>query len=824
MLRTLIILLCFSLSISQLLSQEHWVKISQTEGLLSNIVLDIEVENDNKWWIASDIGISLIENQNHITNWTISGFNILQDRIIDLEYTQNKLWIATTNGLYNFDGSSFQFFGISSGFSDLSITALSSQSNGNLWIGTENSTSMYDGQSFTHHDSIRAKFLFVDGNDLVYAFRDAVIAPSLKRTRVFELGRWVNFTTLNNEILVGDNVHESGGEIYLTVRRNANGKSGYWKLKYPNQNEFQALDINGINIQLEEFVKRDSLILGSSSFNIYMSLDSSLHSIPGIESYSCESIAITKDRMLIGTYNGLIYSLIKGLRKTILDSLATNKIISSISENGEAFSSSYQFGLGGFGFPKENPIYHANGADFTFAALKSPNLYVSTEYPGYNNIFGPANKAFALKKPYFIKITQEEIKFHKDHFNTPGYQISRSIKDWPAIGDSTIEIAPDLAPFADVNQNGCYDPQNGDYPIIKGDEAIYWIKHSTDPNLNLEFHYMMYAYLGSNKSELSQCQFLQYRIINRGPDKLDSCKAGFFFNGDIGFPTDDYFGCDSANSISYFYNADSSDMSYTNNNGSIDNIPAVGVKFLSDSMTNHIYFQAFGGQTNPVLPIHYWNLMNSISTNGRRLVYGGIPEDSVLGQIKYTNFMFTGNPSNNTGWTARRTWPGKSPSSPGDRNTVSSFAPFKLGIGESKTFELVMAYGRKDSVQSHFENVAELKRVLAVAGVHWDSLASPTFIYGQKDDCPQAIGINENNDESNKLLIYPNPTKGFLNIESDKQIEQIQIYSGNGRLVYDQVHSNYFLKIQLDELQKGLYILRIRDIDGKWENEKLLLD
>jgi hypothetical protein len=30
-----------------------------------------------------------------------------------------------------------------------------------------------------------------------------------------------------------------------------------------------------------------------------------------------------------------------------------------------------------------------------------------------------------------------------------------------------------LLPFADVNNNGIYDPSYGDYPNVLGDEALY---------------------------------------------------------------------------------------------------------------------------------------------------------------------------------------------------------------------------------------------------------------------------------------------------------------------------------------------------------------
>ena len=51
-------------------------------------------------------------------------------------------------------------------------------------------------------------------------------------------------------------------------------------------------------------------------------------------------------------------------------------------------------------------------------------------------------------------------------YRITGYQMPRSVKNWPAIGRVDYGEFPDQAPFVDANNNGCYDPENGDYPSI----------------------------------------------------------------------------------------------------------------------------------------------------------------------------------------------------------------------------------------------------------------------------------------------------------------------------------------------------------------------
>lgn len=62
--------------------------------------------------------------------------------------------------------------------------------------------------------------------------------------------------------------------------------------------------------------------------------------------------------------------------------------------------------------------------------------------------------------------------------------------------------AAQLADFVDINSDGIYNPSSGDYPCIKGDQAVFMI-FNDDRNVHgetggqkmrFEFHAMLYAY------------------------------------------------------------------------------------------------------------------------------------------------------------------------------------------------------------------------------------------------------------------------------------------------------------------------------------------
>ena len=60
----------------------------------------------------------------------------------------------------------------------------------------------------------------------------------------------------------------------------------------------------------------------------------------------------------------------------------------------------------------------------------------------------------------------------------------------------------------------------------------------------------------------------------------------------------------------------------------------------------------------------------------------------------------------------------------------------------------------------------------------------------------------------NQFSIYPNPTNGLINIESDLEIEQITLYSVDGQLIGTTLKRSILLKI------KGIYFIKIRTERG----------
>ena len=68
------------------------------------------------------------------------------------------------------------------------------------------------------------------------------------------------------------------------------------------------------------------------------------------------------------------------------------------------------------------------------------------------------------------------------------------------------------------------------------------------------------------------------------------------------------------------------------------------------------------------------------------------------------------------------------------------------------------------------------------------------------------------------IRFYPNPATSFITFELEKSIEKgydIQVFNFLGKMVYEQKNIAPKTTIYLDEFNRGVYIVQLRDRDGK---------
>ena len=201
----------------------------------------------------------------------------------------------------------------------------------------------------------------------------------------------------------------------------------------------------------------------------------------------------------------------------------------------------------------------------------------------------------------------------------PDYVIPNSILNWPAHGDPTRGMSYYLAPFFDKDEDGTYDPSQGDYPyydvdnelcfeknptitmeeeyvgtvhgsilrdqVIKGDQTLWWVfndkgnSHTETGGDAIGMEIRAQAFAFATNDEINNMTFYSYEIINRSTYKLTNTYFSPWTDVDLGYAKDDYVGCDVSRGLGYGYNSAAIDGSgQTEAYGA--NPPAVGVDFF----------------------------------------------------------------------------------------------------------------------------------------------------------------------------------------------------------------------------------------------------
>ena len=262
-------------------------------------------------------------------------------------------------------------------------------------------------------------------------------------------------------------------------------------------------------------------------------------------------------------------------------------------------------------------------------------------WPGPLSIDGTADIDIDVCNYYdrHYKITQSEVMAFMQMFdytvnppqpngNYDESAISQVIKEWPAHGNFENQSYY-LAPFCDVDGDGEYHYQNGDYPyydfdnelcprtlkaslkpgekyepmrtmeqdslhivtgtqlsdqVLKGDQTIWWVfndmgnthTESQGQPIGLEIRAQAFAF--ATNDEINNMTFYTYEIINRSTYELRNTYFSQWVDPDLGYGWDDFVGCDVKRGLGYCYNGKDVDGPGT---GSYSGIPpAVGIDFF----------------------------------------------------------------------------------------------------------------------------------------------------------------------------------------------------------------------------------------------------
>ncbi|MDD2288699.1 MAG: T9SS type A sorting domain-containing protein, partial [Bacteroidales bacterium] len=347
-----------------------------------------------------------------------------------------------------------------------------------------------------------------------------------------------------------------------------------------------------------------------------------------------------------------------------------------------------------------------------------------------------------------------------------------------------------------------YDPENGDYPAIRGDEALFFVFNDiSDRNtvdygegLGLEIKAMAFAYSDTTDEDLRNTIFISYEISNLSSNNYSDTYFGLFNDMDLGYGLDDYMGFDSVNSMMYVFNGKAIDGPAEE---AFDGVPPVqGAMLLNQNASKFI---SYVNSTHPLIGYpstnqNYYNYLMGNKLNGSPITYG---ENGLNENNPPTNFMYTGYPELNSGWNELDA---NNPS--GDRRGIFSYGPFDLNSGNKICFDIAYPYALDNTTTTPQGSLTLLRQ---------RAQNIKTFYETQEFECGFTdVGIEEVNNSEKKYILYPNPNTGSFRISSQELIPntRIEIYSIIGKKIYERNINSLNQEITLD-FRSGVYTFRI---------------
>jgi hypothetical protein len=299
--------------------------------------------------------------------------------------------------------------------------------------------------------------------------------------------------------------------------------------------------------------------------------------------------------------------------------------------------------------------------------------------------------------------------------------VPQSLRDWPAKGNPNAKGARgvsldvsgvDLAPFYDQDGDGVYNPNCGDYPVIRkkcqdvyADQMIFWVYndkgniHSETGGQAIGVQVNAVAFAFSTSDEVNNMTFYTYEIKNRSTVEIDEFYMGQWVDPDLGCFLDDYVGVDVPRALGIVYNGRSTDPDCATRGYGADP-PALGVDFFEGPLDENgveiglsyftFYYNDFTPRGNPVSAVQFYNYMKGIWKDGLPFTYGG---NGVGGTVP-TKYMYPDDPTNSAGWSMCSQ---NFPTGNTDFRFVQSSGPFKLLPGAQNTITVGVVWNRNPS-------------------------------------------------------------------------------------------------------------------------------
>ncbi len=482
--------------------------------------------------------------------------------------------------------------------------------------------------------------------------------------------------------------------------------------------------------------------------------------------------------------------------------LNVNNVNASIFSNGALF---FNGGSAVFEVPKGSGLSTVFAANLWIGSIDQQGVlrvaaqtYAQANDGGPSFNFGPVTDSGAYTAPQLLanfsrvlKVNKGDISQHQANYADANYIPITSIANWIGSGDETKGVSPVLMPFHDSDGSGKYEPLNGDFPVIHGDEALQVLfsdnrvgKAAGNGRLNINISLQAFAFDTPNDSALNNTIFLRYRLHNVSGLNYDSLYLANWTDLDIGDYNDDFVGSDPARNAFYGYNATNTDNTAQGGYGA--NPPAQAVVFLSHPMNRFIYYN------------NDTSVIGNPATAQQK--FGYMRGNNLAGQPLAEQFMFSGDPVAGTGSNELTL-----ANLPGDRRGLGVMPPLSLAAGASICVDFAYVYGRGSS---HLNSITVMRsRIDSVRAWYQNQTLGCAGLF---TSLPQGL-------QSLQGRAFPNPFEQELHLQLEQALTanaELTICDMMGR---ELVRENWVKGQQSShmrmELPAGMYLLRLQGVN-----------
>jgi hypothetical protein len=418
-------------------------------------------------------------------------------------------------------------------------------------------------------------------------------------------------------------------------------------------------------------------------------------------------------------------------------------------------------------------------------------------------------------------LTSDQVnEFIADHAaGTVDYTKYPDIPIWPAHGDVAKGEDRLLAPFADLDGDGVYNPSAGEYPCVTGDQTLWYVAHDqgthaetgSPSGMNLQVAFTAYAFKNGSTSCIDSfvdyTTFYHYEITNRSGQDYHDVFLGLWNDCDLGNWNDDYIGADSVRDLGFIYNGDDNDETVY---GYGLNPPAIGIKFLNTpsnlGLTNFMsYKNDFSILGNPAEYSDYYGYLRSEFKDSTHLVDNGLDGYTGTAPGSFTNYFFDGD----AGWCggAPSGWTQASVGSvPMDARSISSCGPLYLPADSTISLDFAVIWARTVSGGAN-ASVCELQQATDAITNWWS---------GQDFECFNLLVRNQAAEARMPALsLFPNPNSGSFTLRWAKSLgddQTVSIRDAAGREVAQRQVSRGTRELEITEpLASGIYLVLCSD-------------